>query len=343
MKKTTLFLAIYIILISLISCLGKENKPKRLIDMFQMDKSITHTEIQTDFFNMPIDIQYYDNKLIVLDYDGETYINIYDLSQNKKSLGFLSKGQGPNEATDAPTSIFMINDTTMIWYDADRSIRQAIVSNKMDKLIRIDKKCELYRSKPILRIVPIYPNKYVGVGLFEKGRYGLFDSIGNTIKYKYDYPNDNMNCNPITKAIANQGGFLTNSLFTKFVFFGFSSEIIEFFKVKGLNDFQKTKEIHFNYAKYNCKETIPIMEKEYHSIKDGCSSDRYIYFLFSEDNMDIMNNEGNIILVFDWNGNPIMKYHLDLKVSAITIDKKDKFIYAIADNPEGTLVSFKLK
>jgi len=344
MKNNPITIILSLFAILSFSCLNKKDNPENLMDMFPKEKVLAHTVIRKDVFNRPTQIVLHNNYLFVIDYYGKSFVNIYDLNQNKTVLSFLPKGEGPNEATDVPTSVYVINDTTMIWYDASRYVREAIFSQKMDQVKSINKKCELKSVMPILRIAPIAQNGYVGVGLFDKGRYGIFDHFGNSITYKYDYPNDKINCNPIGKAIVYQGDFITNSDYNKILFYTAESEILEFFRTKNLKDFEKVKEIHFDYARYKPIEPVPVIEKSHFCFLRGCSTDKYVYLLYSGvDSKNVANaTKGKILLVFDWKGKAVMKYNLDLDVNTIAVDKDDRVLYATTDNPEGALVSFKL-
>jgi len=138
---------------------------------------------------------------------------------------------------------------------------------------------------------------------------------------------------------------LTKYDHTKFLFYTIESEILEFFKIKNSNDIEKIKDIHFDYVKYKPTKNVPVIEDSHLCFTYGCSSDQYVYLLYSGVDRKKATSfiKGNILLVFDWKGKPIMKYNLDIDINAIAVDNNDKVLYAVTDKPEGTLVSFKLK
>lgn len=51
---------------------------------------------------------------------------------------------------------------------------------------------------------------------------------------------------------------------------------------------------------------------------------------------------GNIIYVYDWNGDNLCQYELDMNLQNICIDKTGKILYAIAYNPDPAIVKILL-
>lgn len=76
---------------------------------------------------------------------------------------------------------------------------------------------------------------------------------------------------------------------------------------------------------------------------EGCfmTSDK-IYMLYSGLTDDEEDEQfPNQILVFDFNGNPISHYTLDVPVYGMCVSEKNKSIYGLAQNPECCVVKFK--
>src|SRR5690606_27978621 len=70
-------------------------------------------------------------------------------------------------------------------------------------------------------------------------------------------------------------------------------------------------------------------------------SDNFIYTLYSGRSTDEFGNKsymGNVILVFDWDGNPVKRYDLDAEISCFTIDPLGQKIYAISETVEPELL-----
>jgi hypothetical protein len=75
------------------------------------------------------------------------------------------------------------------------------------------------------------------------------------------------------------------------------------------------------------------------------SSDKFIYVLYANTAKDASFEDkfkSNLILVFDWNGNPVKKYILDCKVKTIEVSDNEKRIFAVCDNPDPEIICFDL-
>jgi hypothetical protein len=73
-------------------------------------------------------------------------------------------------------------------------------------------------------------------------------------------------------------------------------------------------------------------------------SDKFVYALFSGKPLfDEDSNSSNIVICFDWNGNIVRKYKLDVDVNQITVDYADSYLYGIKEESErSSLYKFKL-
>ncbi len=74
-----------------------------------------------------------------------------------------------------------------------------------------------------------------------------------------------------------------------------------------------------------------------------------IYLLYSGRSVadpDIETNEqaslSNRILVYDWDGNPVMQYETDVDLTSICVNESKNIIYAVSFNPDPEIVLFKL-
>lgn len=112
----------------------------------------------------------------------------------------------------------------------------------------------------------------------------------------------------------------------------------------------KTGETIKNYAQY-----IPDGNTSgYSVINDGnspkCFTDlavtnNHVYALYSGRTFkehQLSYRESEYLFVYDWNGEKIKSCHLDIPISCFCIDEKEKKIYAIANLPDPTLVTFTL-
>ncbi|MBP5367024.1 MAG: hypothetical protein J6Z01_01095 [Bacteroidales bacterium] len=88
--------------------------------------------------------------------------------------------------------------------------------------------------------------------------------------------------------------------------------------------------------KINSMTIGPTKDTKYSSVC-SCLTDNYIWVLYNGTN-DI--NHTDIVLVFDYQGNPIRMYHLDTPIHGIAVDEKEKAIYCIGEKPELCVMKF---
>ena len=75
------------------------------------------------------------------------------------------------------------------------------------------------------------------------------------------------------------------------------------------------------------------------------SSDKYAILLYSGKSIAENKDDfryANIILTYDWNGNPYKYFTLDHDFCYINYDAKRNVLYGIAMNPEATLVEYNM-
>lgn len=79
--------------------------------------------------------------------------------------------------------------------------------------------------------------------------------------------------------------------------------------------------------------------------KDVIASDKYIYALYSGrtfKDYQLSCNECESLYVYDWTGKFMRLYKLDVPVTHICLNEQQNKLYAIANIPDPTLVSFDL-
>ena len=65
-----------------------------------------------------------------------------------------------------------------------------------------------------------------------------------------------------------------------------------------------------------------------------CATEDYIYALYTDKKARESTRKSNIVLVFDWNGNPVRKYLLDTDVYYMAVDESLHSMFAAIKNSE---------
>jgi hypothetical protein len=94
----------------------------------------------------------------------------------------------------------------------------------------------------------------------------------------------------------------------------------KFFRLYSINNgvFELEKEVHVNIEPYNT-DNIDNWEKRNIYYSQPVATDKYIYAPCSE----------NEIQVWDWEGNPVIQYFIDIEFSTFTISEKLNKLYAV--------------
>ena len=73
--------------------------------------------------------------------------------------------------------------------------------------------------------------------------------------------------------------------------------------------------------------------------------DKYVYALYSGKTFNkfgTLNHHCENLLIYDWNGNPVKRYILDIPLYSMRYNRETHSIYGIAYNPEGILIEYEL-
>ena len=276
-----------------------------------------------------------------------------------------TKGQGPNEFSGLIDLYNNYSESGLnIWdvffgklyfvshsdLESDSSYFQTVSTglNKPESLDRRDISPSVVQIDTSLFIV-------VAGGRSNK-RLALFDLKSNEVKEIGDFPSEDMNTNlPVgLRNIAYNGRIRYNSSLKKLVSMTFSSEMFEIYNVNGTN-VELAMGNYTTVPKYREIGSRGLTSVKIETIENGKGrnralelSDEYIFILYQEYKRVGMVKPtdykitADIVLVFDWNGNPVKLYTLDSFVTDISYDKTTNRLYAIHNNPYPEIIYFEL-
>jgi hypothetical protein len=351
MKQKNILLLLAIIIL-LFSCI--ENKPFTL-NSFTKIKTIRHEKIllaEGSYFSRAMDLYLINDKILVYDVDEIYFFSLFDLKRRSIIQKAGKRGQGPNEIITSPHSITKINDNKWQFYDTNKHRIFNIILNDSDSII-INENSHFKTEESIYNILPIANGNFITVGRYESGKYLLLTQNGKELSYFFNYPkltNESFFTNR-HKAMAFQGSFDKRPDGKRFVFAAKSSEIVEIIELNNENQLKKIFEWHGEMGTYtpggdgknSC--SAGISQKSKSTFRRVCSTQNYIYLLYSghffyENYAKVVN--GRTIYVMNWDGEPVMRYNLDIDVKCIAVSADDKTLYAIAEQDDTNLVKFKL-
>ena len=344
MKKATIFL---LLILLIISC--KRNKSET--DVFTDVTKLYHQKLfeneELIFRNGEMLYFNIDSSLIIQSFKSDSLLIKIDL-KDKKTSHFIPLGSGPNEFVDIHLCQ-KISDSTLLFMDNNSSqlIQLNIITGTVDQDIA-------YKNSRCLRMVKLN-NHYFSTGIFEEGMFGIWND-SDFMTYVVDYPEDKMdNKNEASKGLAYQGKLLVNEELNRLFFCSSLFSYFELFEISPnittINSVRKSYIGEYNYVPSDDKNIV--FARPYKNNREGyidaVATNSRIYLLHSGRSIEDLGIESreetrlaNQILVYDWEGTPLLKYETDVDLKNICINDTENIIYAIAYDPDPQIVFFEL-
>jgi hypothetical protein len=335
----------------------KDDTFKKGIDiLFSEVDSLEYSQVLCKDFiwGQPLDILCPDSVIII--YDEKNYLNLFhlvDLEDPDRVLSFGRKGQGVNEFI-MPSDFQIIDKKTISTFDFMKKnlykINLSIVrESNLEYDYSILVKDTLWGTTKIL---PTIYNSFVKLGFYDDCMLRLNYGEMQPEKLYGEYPykdTDEEKIENRMRGMAYQGNIRLNPGRDKFVFAVNRADIIYFYKVLQ-EDIILTKYYELSYPMYlpnkdGESRSVSIAANNNRTFISISTSDDYVYTLYSGKNMQengMKSLEGDIIYVFDWEGNPIKKYNLNCPVTHICVNNDNSELYAFSNMPDPQLIKFEL-
>ncbi len=318
--------------------------PNSIDDFFLKSDSLNYRVVAEDVVGSSMGMTYVDRRLLINDFKSDSLLTVFDLSTKTVTQRFLRLGQASSEEVDCPTSLNRLNDSTLVWLDSSSVVQEAVLADDKRSIVSTTKRCQFDRSLNIQQMIPLADGSYVTTGFFNM-RFAVLDNRGNLVYYMNNYPDEKEVDDQRVKSRVFQGDFVTNPAHDRFAFYYHQSDVIEFYALKK-GKLQATISYTCKVADYTFSEgNKPVIINGHDYFLNACASNQFVYVLYAEPDDESTRPQiaGNTLLVFDWNGKPVMRYNMPVKLTAIAVDPTDRLLYGISLQPEGALVEFSLK
>jgi len=290
----------------------------------------------------PVEPVIFDSLLIYFDrFNGQT-ITIFDVKNERFVQRFLNEGQGPGEVTLGLLKLFVSHDEKKVCFFHANSGRvymyelaDIITQNNIQTPQQV-----LFRDRPAN--IKKTKNGYVGIGMFDDGRYRLYDSEGNMISAFGKYPFSGEDMDHMGRFFIYQGHLCASSDGNYFAMGSSYCDNLEFYKLEN-----GTAVLIKKYETYDAK----VQFNNVLQINDDCIINyrhayggKYCYMLYSGkthlENDRKSSIGGTKIIVFDWNGNYIRSYKTDVNIISFCVDEENNIIYATTrDDEDGFIIT----
>ncbi|GEM_PF-1225357 len=342
MKK---YLFTTFILLSIISCKPEYNEPTSLFNTNKVLNSVP-LPISSDLFSIPLQMITKDTLLIVLDRyqkDNNTFIYKAFNTNNGNTISTFGRiGKGPDEF-QFPSFLTDISYNSNLFgvYNGKRFMFNelsidSIVSNSRRLTVKSYQNLSNFYSK----IIKTDKEHFFGSGFFDKGRYALSDTAGNILTVKGDYPFEHQfSLSKRDLGMAFQCKLKKHPNKQLVVSATANSANLEIIKV-GTHGFEVIKKINsrptiFENNGSKNRIDVDVLQENRYGYQNVSITKDYIYALYSGKKMDKSYHYTDIVLVFDWEGNPVIRYNLDQEVRYISAKANNEALFAISKNEDG--------
>ena len=271
--------------------------------------------------------------LIVYDYHSNSSYTLFDEKTGEYIARFGTVGQGPIEIPvgcygyllKGCFSVFDDQTRIVMKYNLD-SLRSGKVNAAPKRLTKYD-----IPDAQISRLIAINDSTFFSAGTYrDRYQYLLFDKNSKVLDYSVDIYNvADSTFNKYTKFLSNQGDLIMHPEKQKFACsINFSSNI-DFFEIVD-NEIKLTKSLRLG----NPTSQPVTTENSQIGYINLCATGEYVYALYSEKKAIKSTRKSNVVLVFDWSGNPVKKYLLDTDAYYIAVDETEQSMFAAVKNSE---------
>jgi len=317
-------------------------------DVFKgKDKKLISTPLVADsvFMRYPFRIKKTGSDLVISDLHGaEYYCFRFSYPQLKLKQSFAVRGHGPNEFLDVENIRFN-NQGDIVALDANKSMITAFDVSKMENTMQINLDRELIRTLDFdlindsLLIVPDYSGE---------NRLCVLTNQGLVVDRLFEIPLKSKTNNSSNTVVSQAWrGFLDYNPEN-----GILAMVTQLGHVVEIYNMNSKCIVKIVYGKYGEPEFI---DKGAYAVPNGIMgySDvqvgkNKIYALFwGRTFKDIranpdMKEGGNMLEVYDLQGNPLYRYMLDKNITGFCIDENDNTMLALDINSNKPLIKYKL-
>ncbi|MDR2139974.1 MAG: TolB-like 6-bladed beta-propeller domain-containing protein [Tannerella sp.] len=346
-KKKKLF-AVYVIpetFVFLFSC----KDTIREDTLFARKKAIVFKEMSTsEPVGQVLYMKSMGDYLVVTGKNLETQAQLID-RKTKKSFLFGETGDGPGRFLQS-ANIMSIDDRYAGIFDMQR---RTVFKFNVDSIIQQGKLC---RPETLVKEIPSFipmgldrlgDDRYVALGIMsDLKRFVLLDGKGEIVSMEGQLPEKKQErISDFVHAFAYWGRFTASPKEHKIAVCTNYAGMIQIYDCK-TDGVRLIREHNLFSAEYNEREGnfVPTPQTRWGYLSID-SSDKYIFALYSGlnqvDHPDGAFTSGNIIHVFDWNGNPVCRLSADRRLKVICADN-DLNLYGY-DGDTGELVVADIK
>ncbi|WP_455672694.1 BF3164 family lipoprotein [Phocaeicola sp.] len=293
----------------------------------------------------PMKLGYIDGNLIILDYKSESFFHWIKLPECKYMGAFGVRGQGPDEFLNIK-SLHLICDTLYAYDFYKSELVQVIPTGE-----KLDFKKVLNLPKSwIMDLLPLSKEIYCSTGCFEEGIFHLVDSTGNMLYVSDNYPardKAEAQLSNQVRYMAYQGCMETDGN-GHIVYLTSQSKQRYIYKLEHDSLIELASYLD-SYPQYTSGggDGFSVIHDVNAPVgyRDVIADDDVFYALYSGrsfKDFQLKSFECPILYAYNWQGELLKTYELDVPITNVCLDKEHHVFYGIANLPDPVLVRFKI-
>lgn len=285
-----------------------------------------------------------DDSYMIWDLKNENIFSIVNFNSEEVIKG-IKRGNGPGEII-SPSSL-QLKDGKFFTFDFDRKkINQIDISS--DTTLTL-KEVEDINFNTRLFVINYQGSHMIATGLFDDAWFASLKGNGEIIS-KVDFPTfeETNNIPKMELSMLYISTHIANKPDNKKVVAATQDlGVISFLNYIDGSILEEYKRIKYYGPKFTLQDRGGIVWS-----RDGQAGfcdldcdDEYVYALYSGKTITehgMLSHHCENLLVYDWDGNPVKHYTLDIPLFSMKFDKEKNTVYGIGYNPEGVFVEYQL-
>ncbi|MDR2894752.1 MAG: TolB-like 6-bladed beta-propeller domain-containing protein [Alistipes sp.] len=297
-------------------------------------------------------LAYCDGSVVGLEMSPASKQPFFNLPRDSAFYFFGNKGRGPGEFL-WPFSIQYVGDGTVGVTDVQTSTYSEFAIPREGGTPTVGKEIEFPRGAT--RVIKTAFDRYIYLSSLSEKMFSLADPVGAPIGDFIEYPYRNATeRRDASRSMAYQGTVSANPSRTKFVYSSFFGEIIHFYSIEegGIGEIAKIEKEHPVYkGNDDGTQGVGYGGEGIYGYVASYATDSLVYAIFDGRKMSELRegegagSTGKLLRVFDWSGNLVKEYGLDVPCGFICVSDDDETMWAVATESGGetVLARFDLK
>ncbi|MGV8139559.1 MAG: BF3164 family lipoprotein [Mangrovibacterium sp.] len=281
-----------------------------------------------------VDMEIMDSLLVLNEMFSDKIYKVFNINTGKLLEKGINKGKGPNELI-YPGRMHVLGKSKFAQYDRGKK-ELDIFDVKGKPLLQFRNTLKVETGG--FEIYPVNDSILLCTGIFEKGRYCLANLKSGKSQISGLYPEfqTTSKLNDANLAMIYQPEITIKPDRKQFACFEGSTGYFEIANIANLSTKRSCIRSYFGPG-ISMREGHAVNSRgnlyTFHSVT---STNNYIYVIYAGKSREEFESEcyaGDNLLVYNWQGKPLVNYKLDRSLKIMTLDKDKMIIYGFSTNP----------